>query len=101
LDKGSEKAMLACTLPGVATGFVGAPGIVIGVTAFDATEATELPAALVAITVNAYEVPLVNPVTILGEVVPVLVKPPGEDVTVYPVITLPPLEAGATKATLA
>ena len=27
--------------------------------------------------------------------------PPGDDVTVYPVIVLPPLEAGATKVTVA
>ena len=29
------------------------------------------------------------------------VTPPGEDVTVYPVMALPPLEEGALKATLA
>jgi hypothetical protein len=44
---------------------------------------------------------LVNPVTTRGELAPVEVKPPGEDVTVKPVMALPPLEAGAVKATLA
>ena len=32
---------------------------------------------------------------------PIAVMPPGLDVTVYPVITLPPVLDGATKATLA
>jgi hypothetical protein len=37
----------------------------------------------------------------MGEVAPVAVIPPGLDVTVYPVTTLPPLLVGATNATLA
>ena len=37
----------------------------------------------------------------MGDVVPIAVMPPGLDVTVYPVITLPPVLDGATKATLA
>ena len=37
----------------------------------------------------------------MGDVVPIAVMPPGLDVTVYPVIKLPPVLAGATKATLA
>ena len=45
--------------------------------------------------------PLVNPLTIMGEVVPVPVKLPGLDVTVYPVIALPPVFTGAINATLA
>jgi hypothetical protein len=40
------------TLPAVATGLVGAPGTVIGVTAADVVEATEFPTALVATTVK-------------------------------------------------
>ena len=36
-----------------------------------------------------------------GELDPVAVPPAGFDVTVYPVIELPPLSVGATKATLA
>jgi hypothetical protein len=54
----------------------------LGTMAFEAAEATELPTALVATTVKVYDVPLVNPVTINGELAPVAVKPPGEDVTV-------------------
>ena len=37
----------------------------------------------------------------MGELTPVVVKPPGEDVTVYPVMVPPPLEAGGLNATLA
>ena len=37
----------------------------------------------------------------MGDVVPIDVMLPGLDVTVYPVIKLPPVLAGATKATLA
>jgi hypothetical protein len=37
----------------------------------------------------------------MGDVVPIAVMLPGLDVTVYPVITLPPVLDGATKATLA
>ena len=49
---GGEKTTLACAFPAVATGLVGAPGTVLGVTAADAAEATEFPAALVATTVK-------------------------------------------------
>jgi hypothetical protein len=38
--------------------------------------------ALVAVTVNVYAVPLVNPVTVTGEEDPVPVMFPGEEVTV-------------------
>ena len=52
LEAGAVKATLACVFPAVATGLVGEPGTVVGVTAADAAEATELPAALVATTVK-------------------------------------------------
>ena len=48
--------------------------------------------------------PLVKPVTVCERLVlPALLStpPPGDDVTVYPVIVLPPLEAGATNVTVA
>ena len=44
---------------------------------------------------------MVSPVTVIGEDVPVAVKPPGEEVTVYPVIAEPPLSLGAVKLTVA
>jgi hypothetical protein len=69
-------------LPATAVTLVGAPGIVAGVTAAEADEATELPTAFVATTVKVYAVPFVKPVTVIGVPVPVSVKPPGEEVTV-------------------
>ena len=51
-DAGGLNATLACALPAVATGLVGALGTVLGVTAVDAVEATEFPTALVATTVK-------------------------------------------------
>jgi len=42
---------------------------------------------------------LVSPETDIGEEDPVPVIPPGEDVTVYPVMSDPPLLAGAVKET--
>jgi hypothetical protein len=42
---------------------------------------------------------LVRPVTTIGEAVPVAVMLPGVLVTVYPVIALPPLLAGAVNDT--
>ena len=49
---GAVKATLACAFPAVATGLVGAPGTVLGVTPADTAEATEFPTALVATTVK-------------------------------------------------
>ena len=42
---------------------------------------------------------MVSPLTDIGDNVPLPVKPPGEDVTVYPVIESP-LDAGALNETL-
>ena len=42
---------------------------------------------------------MVKPVTLIGELAPVPVKPPGLDVTVYPVTLAPPVLAGAVKLT--
>jgi hypothetical protein len=75
-------------------------GGAFGVTLLEAAEAGPVPAELVALTVNVYAVPLVSPVTVIGLAVPVTVWP-AEDVTVYPVIVLPPLDAGALKDTVA
>ncbi len=72
-----------------------------GVTALDGADAGPGPAALVARTVNVYEVPFVRPVTTAVVVEPptVAVMPPGLEVTVYPVIGLPPSLAGAVHET--
>ena len=45
--------------------------------------------------------PLVSPVTVIGEVVPVAVTLPGLEVTVYCVIGEPPVLVGAVKLTTA
>lgn len=52
-----------------------------GVTLFEAALAGPV-VKVVALTVNVYAVPFVSPVTVIGEVDPVAVMLPGEDVTV-------------------
>jgi hypothetical protein len=49
---GAAKVTLACALPAVAVPIVGAPGIVAGVTLFEAAEAALVPTLLVAVTVK-------------------------------------------------
>ena len=53
-----------CVLPAVPATEVGAPGGAAGVTADDAVETVPVPAALVALTRNVYDVPFVKPVTV-------------------------------------
>ena len=53
-----------------------------GVTEFDAELADPVPLELVAVTVKVYVVPLLNPVTVIGDEAPVAVIPLGLDVTV-------------------
>ena len=79
---------------------VGAPGCVAGVAGAEAADAGPAPAALAAVTVNVYGVPLVRPLT--RQVVATLEQenPPGEEVTVYPVMAAPPLLTGAVQATV-
>jgi hypothetical protein len=72
---------------------------VAGVAAAEGVEAALVPAALVAVTVNVYGVPLVNPVTVHELVSVVQVKPPGLEVAVYPVMAAPPLEVDAVHDT--
>jgi hypothetical protein len=57
-------------------------GVVAGVTADEAIEALPVPTLLVAVTVKVYAVPFTMPATVIGEVDPVPVKPPGLEVTV-------------------
>ena len=84
----------------VAVTAVGAPGGPAGVADAEAVDDALVPAALVAVTVNVYAVPLVRPFTV-HDVVPVVVqrKAPGEEVAVYPVMAVPPVEAGAVHDT--
>jgi hypothetical protein len=99
---GAVKLTVALPLLPLAEMLVGAPGTVAtGVTADDALEAVPVPTELVATTVKVYAVPLVSPVTVIGEEAPDAVRPPGEEVTVYPVIADPPVLVGAVKLTVA
>ena len=101
--RGALHVTVACVFPAVAETLVGAPGIVIGVTAVEADDTTLVPTALVAVTVNVYAVPLVSPVTLAASVPldQLAVCPPGLAVTMYPVINDPPVDAGALHVTVA
>ena len=59
------------------SGIVAVPGVTLAV-----ADAALVPAALVALTVHAYVVPLLKPVTVMGELERVAVKFPGVQVTV-------------------
>jgi hypothetical protein len=52
LEAGAPKETVAEALPAMAVTFVGASAVVIGVTAAEADEAAEVPAAFVAVTVK-------------------------------------------------
>jgi hypothetical protein len=67
----------------------------------DAEDATEVPEAFVAVTVNVYAVFDCRPVTDIGDEAPVPVKLPGVEVTVYPVIPLVLPVVGAVNVTSA
>jgi hypothetical protein len=60
----------------------GAGGGALVVIAVDAVDATEVDAAFVAVTVNVYAVDAVKPETVMGDVPPDAVTPPGDAVTV-------------------
>ena len=103
---GAVKLTVALPLLPLAEIPVGAPGAIgAGVTEDDAVEAVPVPIALVAVTVKVYAVPLVSPVTVIGEDVPLAVTavppPKGVAFTVYPVITDEPTLLGAEKLTTA
>ena len=76
VDRGAVKATLISELPAVAVPMVGAPGTVNGVALLEGPDVAPGPAALVATTVQVYAVPLVRPLTTIGEFAPVLVNPP-------------------------
>src|SRR6185295_3415861 len=93
--------MLALALDGVATPMTGASGGPAGVTD-TALDAGLVPRLLVAVTVQLYSVPLVRPVTVIGLAVPFTAcVEAAEHAAVYPVMSLPPLLAGAVNATTA
>jgi hypothetical protein len=102
LSAGAVHDTTAREFPGVAVTADGAPGTVLGVVAALASDSGEVPIALVAFTVNVYAVPLARPV-IVAVLTPFVlaVTPPGDAVTVYPVMAEPPLLTGAVHDTTA
>lgn len=64
---GAVKVTVADALPAVAVPIVGAPGAVAGVTLFDAAEGVLVPTPFVAVTVQVTGVPLMSPLTVIGE----------------------------------
>src|SRR5260370_39359005 len=93
--------MVAEESPGTAVTPVGAPGGPKGVTAMDGAEGGPVAIALRALTVTVYVMPFVSPLTValVAEEPALAVKPPGAEVTVYPVIGLPPVHAWAGQPT--
>ena len=62
VEVGAVHLTVAAVLRPVAVTLVGAPGVVAGVTAFDAADCGPVPTAFVAATLKVYVVPLVRPV---------------------------------------
>jgi hypothetical protein len=81
--KDGVNEMEAAPDDGIATIFVGAAGIGLNNTGTDGIDTGDVPDAFVAIIVNVYVVPFVNPLTTMGLDVPVVVIPPGLEVIVY------------------
>jgi hypothetical protein len=101
-EDGADHVTVADASPAVADTAVGAPGTVAGTTVFDGADAGPGPALLAAVTVNVYAVPLVRPLTVADNVAPSTVTTaPALERTVYDVIALPPIEAGADQLTVA
>ena len=96
-DAGAENATDPRPSPGIVSLIVGAPGTVAGTT-FTVADAAPVPTAFDAVTAHLYTVPLVSPVTLIGDAPPGAEILPGLQVAVKPVMALPPLLAGAVKA---
>ena len=103
LSLGGLKVTVAFISPRTTDVNVGAPGGPTGVTELELPEGVDAPAALIATTVNEYEEPLLSPETVqlVDPTGTLHVAPPGEAVTVYPVIAEPPLSDGGVKETRA
>jgi hypothetical protein len=102
LDPGALQLTTDDAFATVPETFVGAPGAVGAATetSLVAIDGDEAPLAFVATTTNLY-VPFAKPLTVqVVAVVVVHVERPGNAVTVYPVIALPP-SGGAVQLTVA
>jgi len=76
LEPGAVQATVTdVALAMVAVPIVGAPGTVAGVTEADAVDKLDVPAEFVAVALNVYAVPFVNPVTTHDPEAPVTVQP--------------------------
>lgn len=73
---GSDAVAPSASVSELALVMIGATGALVGVTATGA-DARPGPTALVAITEQSYGVPLVMPLTVMGEVLPLPVRAPG------------------------
>jgi hypothetical protein len=82
LNPGAENVIVASPFPRVAVPIIGASGTVAGVTELLAEDADPVPTSFVAVTVKVYATPFVRPVIVSGEPAPLVVNPPGEEVTV-------------------
>jgi len=82
LEAGAVKERATSVFPRVRVSDVGGLGVVTGITLFEALEAELVPMLLVAVIVKVYVVPLVRPVTVMGDDEPEAVAPPGLAVTV-------------------
>lgn len=100
LGFGAVQVTVAWPLPGVAETLAGAPGTPVTVTALEGADSGPFPKEFVAVTVNAYDTPLVSPVTVTGDPALERQQPYGGQLMVYPVIALP-LALGAVQLTVA
>ena len=82
VDPGADHVSWILLPKTTAAKFVGAPGSVDNFTEFEGEEGALVPTAFVAVTVNWYVLPLVKPVTTIGEALLVLAIPSGLEVTV-------------------
>ncbi len=102
---GGDQPMFADPSPELAVTPVGAPGTAgpPGMTGCVGAEACPVPMAVVAVTVNVYGTPSVSPSTTawVDDPSTSTLTPSGDDVTVYPVIGLPPFAGGTDHSTVA
>jgi hypothetical protein len=81
-DAGAANVIVAWPFPATAVGAGGASGLSAETKVLDGADGVPAPMALFATTVNVYGVPVTNPGTTIGLVLPVAVNPPGLEITV-------------------
>ena len=69
-SNGAPNETVTCAFPATTVGAVGALGTVLGTTLTDAVDIAPVPFAFVALTVQVYDFPFVNPVTTIGDPAP-------------------------------